>query len=104
MSAKKLETTALNPLSYIAHTACSLDDPQPKFLPATNIFPLYFYMFKGKDSMGEPSGLYLQSLNKLSPKPILSVAFRNLAGIIWSVSTLSMFNGTAELFNILNLS
>jgi hypothetical protein len=81
ISAKKLDTTTLNPLSYIAHTACSLDDPHPKFLPATSIFPVYFLLFKGNDSTGEPSDLYLQSLKRLSPKPILSVAFRILRGL-----------------------
>ncbi len=39
ISAKKLETTASNPASNIAHAACSLEDPQPKFLPATKMLP-----------------------------------------------------------------
>ena len=33
-------------------------------------------------SLGVLSELYLQSRNKLSPKPTLSVAFKNLAGMI----------------------
>ena len=41
-----------------------------------------------------PSGLYRQSLKRLSPKPALSVALRKRAGIIWSVSMFSKGSGT----------
>ena len=39
ISAKKLDTTALNPKSYMAQAACSRLDPQPKLRPATRISP-----------------------------------------------------------------
>ena len=37
MSANDDEITARNPKSASAHTACSRDDPQPKFFPATRM-------------------------------------------------------------------
>ena len=66
----------------MAHAACSLDEPDPKFFPPTRILPSNCVLFNTKSFFGESSELYLQSLNKLSPKPNLSVAFKNLAGII----------------------
>ena len=36
-SANEDEITARKPKSASAHTACSRDDPQPKFLPATRM-------------------------------------------------------------------
>jgi hypothetical protein len=37
MSANEEEITARNPKSASAHTACSRDEPQPKFFPATRM-------------------------------------------------------------------
>src|SRR5690606_4111030 len=88
----------------IAQAACSRDEPEPKFLPPTRILPRYVGSFSTKSALGVLSGLYRQSRNRLSPKPTRSVAFKNRAGMIWSVSTFSMGSGTAVLVNILKLS
>src|SRR4030095_1806545 len=97
ISAKKLLATTSNPASLIAHAACSREEPQPKFLPATKILPLYFLLFKGKSSFGWVSSslIYLQSRNRFLPNPSRLVAFKKRAGMIWSVSTFSIFSGTA---------
>ena len=82
ISAKKLEIMTLKPYPTRAHAACSLLEPQPKLSPATSILPLYFELFNTNSGIRLFSLSYRQSLNILSPKPFLSVAFKNLAGII----------------------
>jgi len=53
----------------------------------SNIFdPLYSSLFNTKFLLGEPSSLNLQSKNKNSPNPVLSILFKNCFGIIISVS------------------
>ena len=76
MSAKKLETTTLKPYPVKAQAACSLLDPQPKLLPATRIFPEYLESFRTNESILLFASSKRQSLNALSPKPFLSVAFK----------------------------
>ena len=44
--------------------------------------------------------LNLQSRKRFSPKFFLLVAFKNLAGIIWSVSIFSTGKGTADEINV----
>ena len=70
MSAKKLLITTLKPYPAMAHAACSRLEPQPKFLPATRMTPPYFGSLSTKSFFKEPSLLYLQSLNRFSPKPV----------------------------------
>ena len=82
MSAKKLETITLNPYPTNAQAACSLLEPQPKLSPAIKILPVYIGLFKEKSVLIAPFLSNRQSLNTLSPKPFLSVAFKNRAGII----------------------
>ena len=43
MSPKEGAITTSIPKSNSAHTACSLEEPQPKFLPAINIFALLLH-------------------------------------------------------------
>src|SRR5688572_13471791 len=96
ISAKKLLTTTSNPASLIAQAACSLDEPQPKFFPASKTLPLYVLLFKTKSCFGwfSSSLTYLQSRKRFFPNPSLLVAFKKRAGMIWSVSTFSILSGT----------
>ena len=49
MSAKLELITHFIPKSINAHGACSLEEPQPKFLPVNNIFDSsYGFLFKTK--------------------------------------------------------
>ena len=102
MSAKKLDTTARNPAPSMAHAACSRLEPQPKFFPATIISPLYTGEFITKPALGLPSLSYRQSRNRFSPNPSRVVAFRNRAGIIWSVSMFSIGSGTTVERSVVN--
>src|SRR5664279_2844692 len=88
----------------MAQTACSRLDPLPKFLPATSTFPEYSGLLSTKSVFFSPAFVYLQSRKRLSPKPCLEVALKNLAGIIWSVSTFSNGNGTHVDSSISNLT
>src|SRR5690554_7036360 len=88
----------------MAHAACSREEPEPKFLPPTNIFPLYVGSFNTKSALGVLSGWYRQSRKRLSPKPSRAVAFKKRAGMIWSVSTFSIGSGTAGDSRVTNLS
>ena len=60
------------------------------------MFPLNKGLFKIKSLLILLLLLNLQSLNKFSPKFNLLVAFKNLAGIIWSVSMFSIGIGTTD--------
>src|SRR6185369_14762221 len=73
MSAKKLLTTTSKPASFIAHAACSRDEPQPKFFPASKTLPPYFLLFKAKSCFGwfSSSLTYLQSRKRFFPNPSL---------------------------------
>src|SRR4030095_13976775 len=86
------------------HAACSLEEPQPKFFPATRISPLYCDWFKGKPGFGfEGSSFsYRQSLKRFCPNPSLVVAFKKRAGMIWSVSMFSILTGINVPFTTLN--
>ena len=69
ISAKEGAIKTLNPASYKAHGACSLDEPQPKFSLAKRIDdPLYLESFKTKSGFnalfsqfipGTPTSKYL---------------------------------------------
>src|ERR1700741_4254112 len=86
------------------HAACSLDEPHPKFFPATKISPLYSGLFKTKSGFGFDSSLftYRQSRKRFLPNPSFVVAFRKRAGIIWSVSIFSTGKGTNVDVSIVN--
>ena len=78
-------------------------EPLPKFLPATKMVPEYFGLFRTK--------LWLRAIFPVTPvaEQIFAKSFalnrlRNLAGMIWSVSTFSMGRGIAELIILWNLS
>src|SRR5690554_2799026 len=86
----------------MAHAACSREEPQPKFLPATSTLPAYVGSFITKSALGRLSLSKRQSRNKFSPKPSRVVAFRKRAGMIWSVSIFSMGIGTTLDVNVLN--
>src|SRR5262249_10118269 len=70
--------------------ACSRDEPQPKFFPASRMLaPAYCGAFRENVRLGLPWASKRQSKNSTSPYPVRSVRFRNCLGMIWSVSTLS---------------
>jgi len=79
MRAKLLATTQLRPQPLRAMGACSREDPQPKFLPATIISP--GFTFCANDGS-------LSSIQCLA-NSLESNVVRCLAGIITSVSILS---------------
>jgi hypothetical protein len=84
MSANDGAMTARKPKSMSAQTACSRDEPQPKFGPPTRIC--------GPRSRGN-SG---QSWNSLSPSPVRPVVFKNRAGMMRSVSRSATGSTTAR--------
>mmetsp|Transcript_17410 Transcript_17410/g.27818 ORF Transcript_17410/g.27818 Transcript_17410/m.27818 type:complete len:291 (-) Transcript_17410:1108-1980(-) len=96
MSAKLVEIMHLNPISFRAHGACSLDDPHPKFSPAIRIgAPLYTGWFRMKSSLSLPSSSYRISSNACTPSPERLMVLRNCLGMIISVSTFLMSSGAA---------
>ena len=75
--------TAWKPASSSAHTACSRELPQPKFLRATKIdAPWNRALFSEKSLFSVPSGLRRQSMNNPFPIPARTTALRNCFGII----------------------
>src|SRR6267143_4175078 len=88
MSAKLGAMIALKPKSRRAQGACSREEPQPKFAPATStLAPEY----SGRSSTKLPRAR--QSKNKNGPYPVRSILFKNCLGMIWSVSTSAMSSG-----------
>src|SRR5882762_4465907 len=85
------------PAAFRAMGACSRDEPQPKFLPATTI--LYgetnsSSVWNGTCPLGSPAcegGTLLKAYlpNCLYSSAIDGLNVRYCAGMIWSVSTLS---------------
>ena len=90
MSAKRGDTTTLNPWSSRPHTACSRDEPVPKFDPVTRMVAA---ACSGR--LRTKSGSRRQSENRPSPKPVRSTRFSHTLGMIWSVSTSDRSRGTA---------
>ena len=77
MSAKRVETTARKPLSWSAHTACSREEPQPKFGPARRIdAPRYRGSFRTKP------GSRRQASNSPAPYPVRSSRLSQWLGMI----------------------
>src|SRR5262245_25081507 len=96
MSAKDGAITQRMPKSSSAQGACSRDEPQPKFAPATRIFAfLYAGLFSTKSGFCEPSGFVRCSKNSAEPSPVRLIVFRNCLGMIMSVSTLTIGSGAA---------
>src|SRR5208282_4011236 len=103
MSANSDEMTARKPASSSAHTACSRELPQPKFLRATRIdAPWKRDLFSAKSLFSVPSGFSFQSTNSPLPIPARTTALRNCLGMIWSVSTLARSSGATIPVKFLN--
>jgi hypothetical protein len=66
-----------------------------KIVTCYQYFSEYFGLLRTKSVFGLFSLSNLQSLKTFCPKPFLSILFRNLAGIIWSVSIFSVGKGMA---------
>jgi len=83
--------TRETPAALIAIGACSREEPHPKFFSAIKIFDLLNGSWlRIKLCTGFPASSYLISKNKLLPKPVLLIVFRNCFGIIMSVSTFTI--------------
>ena len=93
MRAKSLAITSDIPLALIATGACSLEEPQPKFLPATIISP--GLTLSTKD-------LSISSM-QCSLRCSGSAEVRYLAGMMTSVSMLSPYLNTLPLTFMANL-
>src|SRR6266581_2283569 len=87
MSANDGAMMARNPYCASAHTACSREDPQPKFGPVNRIVAPC-----AAGRLSSKSGLARQSKKRLAANPVRSTPFRNCFGTIWSVSTLARGN------------
>src|SRR5215469_14759892 len=95
ISANDEAITTLKPKSASAHTACSREDPQPKFFPVTRMLaPRYRGSSSTKGAFA--SGDRRQSKKRNSPNPVRSIRFRNCLGIIWSVSTFTRSSGATS--------
>ena len=78
MRAKLRAMTQLTPLALMASGACSRDDPQPKFSPATIMSP----------GLTLPAKEGSMSSMQCRASSAASVVFRYRAGMMTSVSTL----------------
>ncbi len=97
MSAKAVLTTASKPPAWSAHTACSREEPQPKFRPATRTrAPSASGRFRAKPGVALPSFSHRQSAKSAFPRPSRVVVTRKRAGMIWSVSTFSTGSTTVR--------
>ena len=79
MRAKDSATMQLNPASIRDRGACSLEEPHPKFFPATRMSPF--------PTMGTKPGLTFSNMKSLRWSRFVDT--RRSAGMIWSVSTSS---------------
>src|SRR6201981_1019978 len=95
ISANDEAITTLKPKSASAHTACSREDPQPKFFPVTRMLaPRYRGSSSTKGAFA--AGDRRQSKKRNSPNPVRSIRFRNCLGMIWSVSTFTRSSGATS--------
>src|SRR5829696_8331967 len=91
MSPNLGETTARNPESVRAQTACSRDEPMPKLGPVTRMLAP-----ANSGRLSTKSGsLSRQAEKQPTPNPVRSTRFSHEAGMIWSVSTSLRSNGAA---------
>src|SRR5688572_2941725 len=91
MSAKRGEITASKPYCWIAHTACSRDEPVPKLGPATRILAP-----AKRSSLSTKLRSSRHSENRPFSKPVRSTCLSQSEGMIWSVSTSDRSSGTAR--------
>src|SRR3954452_14906510 len=75
----------------IAQTACSRDEPVPKFGPASRMFAP-----TKRSSLSTKARSSRQAANRPLPKPVRSTRLSHDAGMIWSVSTSERSRGTAR--------
>src|SRR5829696_1723590 len=91
MSPNLGETTARNPESVRAQTACSRDEPMPKLGPVTRMLAP-----ANSGRLSTKSGSVSRQAEKQpTPNPVRSTRFSHEAGMIWSVSTSLRSNGAA---------
>src|SRR5262245_3261076 len=75
----------------IAQTACSRDEPVPKFGPASRILAA-----ANRSSLRTKLRSSRQAAKRPLPKPVRSTLLSQEAGMIWSVSTSERSRGTAR--------
>src|SRR5216110_489354 len=90
MSANDGAMMARKPYCASAQTACSREDPHPKFGPVTRIVAPC-----ASGRLSSKSGSARQSKKRLAPNPVRSTPLRNCFGMIWSVSTSRRGNAVA---------
>src|SRR2546423_11230967 len=90
MSANDGAMMARKPYCPSAQTACSREDPHPKFGPVTRIVAP-----RASGRLSSNFGSARQSKNRLAPNPVRSTPLRNCFGMIWSVSTSRRGNAVA---------
>mmetsp|Transcript_16435 Transcript_16435/g.48150 ORF Transcript_16435/g.48150 Transcript_16435/m.48150 type:complete len:220 (+) Transcript_16435:462-1121(+) len=97
MSAKLGAMMQRMPKSPMDQGACSRDDPQPKFSPATRTLALrYGSWFSTKSGFSvTPSSSYRSSKKAATPSPVRLMVFRNCFGMMQSVSMLALRRGAA---------
>ncbi len=89
MSEKEGAITASKPYCWIAHTACSRDDPTPNADPATStVAPAKRSSFSTKSRSSR------HVANRPFSNPVRSMRFSQSAGMIWSVSTSERRSGS----------
>ena len=104
MSPKLGAMTERMPKSSSAQGACSRDDPQPKFSPATRMTEWrQAGLLSTKSGFSEPSSFKRMSRNRPRASPVRSTVLRNCLGMIMSVSTLIMGKGAATPVRVVNL-
>src|SRR3954452_12262124 len=89
MSLKLGAMTASNPYCWIAHTACSRDEPTPKLGPATRTDAVAYF-----SSLSTKLRSSRHVANRPFSKPVRSTRLSHSAGMIWSVSTSDRLSGS----------
>ena len=89
MSEKHGAITASKPYCWIAHTACSRDDPTPNADPATSTLAP-----AKRSSLSTKSRSSRHVANRPFSNPVRSMRFSQSAGMIWSVSTSERRSGS----------
>src|SRR6201993_4706772 len=95
ISANDEAITTLKPKSASAHTACSREDPQPKFFPVTRMLPPRYRGSSSKKGTFA-AGDRRQSKKRNSPKAARSIRLTNCFRLIWSVSTVTRSSGATS--------
>ena len=96
---------AVMPKSSSAQGACSRDEPQPKFSPATRMLaPRYLGWFSTNSGFSDPFSLLRSESKRCTPRPLRLMVLRKREGMILSVSTLAMFSGAATAVRVVKAS